>query len=52
MAAAESEDHVAGGNATAAARIVRAIPAVCDAEPGLMTGAGLPFILGHGVLGS
>jgi 2,4-diaminopentanoate dehydrogenase len=35
-----------GGNATAANRIVNAIPAVCDAAPGIIHPLDLPFITG------
>ncbi len=41
-------DHVAGGNTTAAARIVSAIPWLCDAPPGLFSGADLPLVSGRG----
>jgi hypothetical protein len=43
-----SGDHVAGGNTTAAARLVSAIPWLCDAEPGLFSGADLPLLSGRG----
>lgn len=35
-----------GGNSSAAARIVNAIPAVCDAEPGIVSALDLPPIYG------
>jgi hypothetical protein len=35
-----------GGNASAANRIVNSIPAVCDAEPGVLTPLDLPLITG------
>ncbi len=38
-----------GGNATAAARLVNAIPAVCDATPGIITSLDLPPIYGRGL---
>ena len=41
-------DHVAGGNATAAARLVHAIPWLAEAPPGLLSGADLPLIAGRG----
>ena len=41
-------DHVAGGNSTAAARLVNAIPWVCGAEPGLVGGADVPPAVGLG----
>lgn len=40
----------AGGNATAAARLVNAIPAVCAATPGLLGALDLPFIAGGGAV--
>jgi hypothetical protein len=40
----------AGGNATAAARLVNAIPAVCAAEPGIVNPLHLPMIVGRGRL--
>ncbi|MGH0035949.1 MAG: dihydrodipicolinate reductase [Myxococcota bacterium] len=43
-------DHVAGGNAAAAARLVHAIPFVCDAPPGLLSGADVPAAVGTGLL--
>lgn len=38
----------AGGNATAAARLVNAIPAVCAAPPGIVNPLDLPRIVGRG----
>jgi len=46
----EGGDHVAGGNAAAAARIVHAIPWLATMEPGLVCGADLPLIAGSGLL--
>ena len=40
----------AGGNATAAARLVNAIPAVCAAPPGIVHPLSLPAIVGRGKL--
>jgi 2,4-diaminopentanoate dehydrogenase len=40
----------AGGNATAAARLVNAIPAVCASEPGVLGALDLPFVAGGGVV--
>lgn len=40
----------AGGNATAAARLVNAIPAVCAAAPGVVDPLALPLITGRGRL--
>ena len=39
----------AGGNATAAGRVVNAIPAVCAATPGLIGALDLPLITGRGL---
>jgi len=44
----ETGDHVAGGNTTAAARIVNAIPALCEGPPGVISGIELPLIVGRG----
>jgi 4-hydroxy-tetrahydrodipicolinate reductase len=38
----------AGGNATAAARLVNAIPAVVAAPPGIVSPLSLPTIIGRG----
>jgi hypothetical protein len=43
-------DHNVGGVATAAGRIVNAIPAVVDAPSGLLTPLDLPLIVGKGLL--
>jgi len=43
-------DHVGGGNATAAARIVNSIPAVCEARAGLLDMLDLPLVVGRGLL--
>jgi hypothetical protein len=43
-------DRVAGGNATAAAHIVNAIPAVCRAGAGLLDVLDLPLVSGRGLL--
>jgi hypothetical protein len=45
----ESGDHVAGGNATAAARLVNAIPWLCEAPRGLVSGFEVPLIVGRGL---
>ncbi len=39
----------AGGNATAAARVVNAIPAVCAAAPGVIGALDLPLVTGRGL---
>jgi hypothetical protein len=46
----EHGDHVAGGNATAAARLVNAIPWLCEAPPGLRSGIEVPLIVGRGLV--
>jgi hypothetical protein len=46
----ERGDHVAGGNLTAAARLVNAIPWVCQAPPGLLAGADAPLVAGRGLV--
>jgi len=46
----ERGDRAGGGNATAAARIVRAIPFVCDATPGLLDALDVPLAFGRGLL--
>ncbi|MBM4266396.1 MAG: dihydrodipicolinate reductase [Deltaproteobacteria bacterium] len=46
----ESGDRAGGGNATAAARIVNAIPFVCAAEPGLLDALSVPLQVGRGLL--
>jgi len=43
-------NHAGGGNAAAAARIVNALPVLCAAEPGLVSGAELPLIVGRGLV--
>jgi hypothetical protein len=42
-------DHAGGGNAAAAGRLVNAIPWVCEAEPGLLSGIDVPPISGRGL---
>jgi hypothetical protein len=43
-------NHAGGGNSAAAARLVNAIPAVCDAPAGLLSAADLPLITGRGLV--
>ena len=43
-------DRAAGGNSAAAARLVNAIPHVCQAPPGLLCAADLPLIVGRGLV--
>ena len=45
----EHGDRAGGGNATAAARIVHAIPAVCAAQPGLLDALAVPLPPGRGL---
>jgi hypothetical protein len=45
----EHGDHAVGGVLLTATRIVNAIPAVCDAEPGLLSALDLPLITGKGL---
>jgi hypothetical protein len=40
-----------GGNTTAAARIVNAIPFVCDAPPGMLDALAVPLASGRGLVG-
>jgi hypothetical protein len=46
----EPGDRASGGNATAAARVVNAIPAVCRAAPGLLDALSVPLQVGRGLL--
>jgi 2,4-diaminopentanoate dehydrogenase len=46
-----SGNSAEGGNATAAGRLVHAIPAVVAAAPGIVTTLDLPLIIGRGLLG-
>jgi len=46
----EHGDRAGGGNATAAARIIRAIPFVCGAEPGVLDALAVPLAPGRGLL--
>ena len=43
-------NHAGGGNSTAAGRIVNAIPELCRAPAGLVSGTELPLIPGRGLL--
>lgn len=43
-------DHAVGGVVLTATRIVNAIPAVCDAPPGLLSALDLPLVTGRGLL--
>jgi 4-hydroxy-tetrahydrodipicolinate reductase len=46
----EHGDHAVGGVVLTATRIVNAIPAVCDAPPGLLSALDLPLVTGRGLL--
>ncbi|MDJ0785515.1 MAG: diacylglycerol kinase [Myxococcota bacterium] len=46
----ENGDHANGGVVLTATRLVNAIPAVCAAEPGLISPLDLPLIAGKGLL--
>ena len=46
----ESGDHNVSGMITTAQRLVNAIPAVCAAEPGLVTVLDLPLVTGRGLV--
>jgi 4-hydroxy-tetrahydrodipicolinate reductase len=48
----EHGDHAVGGVVLTATRLVNAIPAVCDAKPGLLSALDLPLITGRGLLRS
>ncbi len=45
----EHGDRAGGGNATAAARIVHAIPFVCASTPGLLDALAVPLPAGRGL---
>ncbi len=45
----EHGDHAVGGVVVTATRLVNAIPAVCDAAPGLLSALDLPLITGRGL---
>jgi 4-hydroxy-tetrahydrodipicolinate reductase len=45
----ERGDHAVGGVVLTATRIVNAIPAVCQAKPGLMSALDLPLVTGRGL---
>lgn len=46
----EQGDHAVGGVLLTATRLVNAIPAVCEAPPGLLSALDLPLITGRGLL--
>jgi hypothetical protein len=45
----EKGDHAVGGVILTATRIVNAIPAVCQAAPGLLSALDIPLVTGHGL---
>jgi 4-hydroxy-tetrahydrodipicolinate reductase len=45
----ERGDHAVGGVVLTATRLVNAIPAVCDAPPGLLSALDLPLVTGKGL---
>jgi 4-hydroxy-tetrahydrodipicolinate reductase len=46
----EHGDHAVGGVVLTATRLVNAIPAVCEAAPGLLSALDLPLITGRGLM--
>ena len=46
----EHGDHAVGGVLLTATRLVNAIPAVCEAPPGLLSALDLPLVTGRGLL--
>ena len=46
----EDGDHNTGGLVTTAMRVLNAIPAVCDAAPGLLSVLDLPLVTGRGLM--
>ncbi len=46
----DAGDRAAGGNTTAAARVVNAIPFVCDAPPGLLDALAVPLQTARGLV--
>lgn len=49
---ADEQDHDLGARMAGASRMVNAIPAVCDAQPGLLSALDLPLITGAGLVRS
>ena len=45
----ENGDHAVGGVVLTATRLVNAIPALCQAPPGLLSALDLPLITGRGL---
>jgi 2,4-diaminopentanoate dehydrogenase len=48
---ADDHDHDLGARMAGASRMVNAIPAVCQAQPGLLSALDLPLITGAGLVG-
>ncbi|MCG8588917.1 MAG: diacylglycerol kinase [Proteobacteria bacterium] len=48
----EHGDHAVGGVLLTATRLVNAIPAVCEARPGLLSALDLPLVTGRGLMAS
>ncbi len=46
----EHGDHAVGGVVLTATRVVNTIPAVCQADPGLLSALDLPLVTGKGLL--
>ena len=47
---ADDHDHDLSARMAGASRMVNAIPAVCDAKPGLLSALDLPLITGKGLI--
>ncbi|BBY06584.1 hypothetical protein [Mycobacterium noviomagense] len=47
---ADDHDHDLGARVAGASRMVNAIPAVCEAPPGLLSALDLPLITGRGLV--
>jgi hypothetical protein len=47
---ADDHDHDLGARVAGASRMVNAVPAVCEAPPGLLSALDLPLITGHGLV--
>jgi 2,4-diaminopentanoate dehydrogenase len=49
---ADDHDHDLGARMAGASRMVNAIPAVCQARPGLLSALELPLVTGVGLVGA
>lgn len=47
---ADGHDHDLGARVAGASRMVNAIPAACEAPPGLLSALGLPLVTGRGLV--